>query len=248
MAPQSTASPDIRPTELLMLGLSLYVLAALTAEAFLPLSADTREVLRYVDTGVCCIFLTDFFVSLFRAKNKREFLKWGWIDFVSSIPMLDFTRAGRAVRVFRVLRILRGVRSIKMLSTFILRRRAEAAFSAAALISILLVIFSSVAILEMERGQEGANIQGPADAIWWSYVTITTVGYGDRYPVTTGGRIIAAFLMTAGVGLFGTFTGFVASWFLASGQKEENAELAAIREQLEDLNESVQADVPAGAP
>ena len=58
-------------------------------------------------------------------------------------------------------------------------------------------------------------------AIWWSYVTITTVGYGDKYPVTTEGRIIAMFLMTAGVGLFGTFTAYIASLFVSDNKKEE---------------------------
>ena len=232
----------LRPFELFMLGLSVYVLISLAATAFLPLNPSTREILEYVDTVICFIFLTDFFVSLARAKDKRAFLKWGWIDFVSSIPMLDVGRAGRAVRVFRILRVLRGVRSLKALSAFLLRRRAEAAFSVAALISILLVIVSSIAILELESGQEGANIQGPADALWWSYVTITTVGYGDRYPVTIGGRVIAAFLMTAGVGLFGTFTGFVASWFLSPDQREQSAELADIRDQLEAISTAVQQD------
>ncbi|MDX2322088.1 MAG: potassium channel family protein, partial [Moritella sp.] len=67
--------------------------------------------------------------------------------------------------------------------------------------------------------QEGSNINTGIDALWWAFVTITTVGYGDYYPVTTGGRIIAALLMTAGVGLFGTFTGFISSWFVDGGEK-----------------------------
>ena len=60
-----------------------------------------------------------------------------------------------------------------------------------------------------------ANIKGPEDAVWWAFVTMTTVGYGDRFPVTTEGRLAGALLMVAGVGLFGTFSGFIASWFLA---------------------------------
>ena len=66
-----------------------------------------------------------------------------------------------------------------------------------------------------------ANIKGVEDAIWWAFVTITTVGYGDRFPVTSEGRLIGALLMTAGVGLFGTFSGFVASWFLAPQKPRE---------------------------
>jgi voltage-gated potassium channel len=81
----------------------------------------------------------------------------------------------------------------------------------------LLIIFSSIAILQVEK-DPASNIKSAEDAIWWAYVTITTVGYGDKYPVTTEGRVIAAVLMTAGVGLFGTFTAYVASWFVAEKQ------------------------------
>jgi voltage-gated potassium channel len=85
----------------------------------------------------------------------------------------------------------------------------------------LLVIFSALAILQVET-DPNSNIKTAEDAIWWSYVTVTTVGYGDKFPVTTEGRIIASVLMTAGVGLFGTFTAFVSSWFLAEKKEEES--------------------------
>jgi voltage-gated potassium channel len=85
-----------------------------------------------------------------------------------------------------------------------------------------MVIFSSVAILQVENAPN-SNIRTAEDALWWAYVTITTVGYGDKYPVTTEGRIIAAVLMTVGAGLVGTFTGFAASWFV-EGRLEEQEE------------------------
>lgn len=111
---------------------------------------------------------------------------------------------------------------------------------AVAIVSFLLVIFSSIAILQVERHPD-ANIQTPEQALWWAFVTITTVRYGDKFPVTTEGRIIAAVLMIGGVVIFGTFTGFVASWFLSPGEENENAlvevrrELAAIRMELDGL-------------
>jgi voltage-gated potassium channel len=86
-----------------------------------------------------------------------------------------------------------------------------------------MVIFSSIAILQVEHAPN-SNIKTAEDALWWSYVTITTVGYGDKYPVTTEGRIIAVFLMTIGVGLFGTFTAFLASWFIEETKKEHRKE------------------------
>ena len=82
-------------------------------------------------------------------------------------------------------------------------------------VSILLVVFASVAVLQFEPLAENSNIRSPQDALWWAYVTITTVGYGDRFPVTPEGRLIGGALMTAGVGLFGTFTAATAAWFIS---------------------------------
>ena len=117
------------------------------------------------------------------------------------------------LRLVRLLRILRAFRSTKHLVQHIFRRRTQGALTAAAIIAVLMIIFSSIAILQVEQ-DANSNIKTAEDAVWWAYVTITTVGYGDKYPVTTEGRIIAALLMTVGVGLFGTFTAYLASWFV----------------------------------
>lgn len=93
------------------------------------------------------------------------------------------------------------------------KNKAEGAFTSVSVVAVLFIIFSSIAILQVEDDPE-SNIKTAEDALWWAYTTVTTTGYGDKYPVTTEGRIVAALLMTAGVGLFGTFTAFVASWFV----------------------------------
>lgn len=95
----------------------------------------------------------------------------------------------------------------------IFRNRAQGAFTSVSIIALLLLIFSSIAILQVEDSPN-SNIKTAEDALWWAYATITTVGYGDKFPVTTEGRLVASILMTAGVGLFGTFTAYVASWFV----------------------------------
>lgn len=221
------------PYQLFVLALSLFVLVALAIRLVADLTPETRTILDYADLGVCVLFLGDFVLSLVRAPDKRAYLlRWGWIDLASSIPVLDQLRWGRAARALRVLRVLRGVRASKILSTFILQRRSESAFLAVALLSIVFVVLGSIAVLHFEDGAE-ANIENAEDALWWAVVTITTVGYGDRYPVTTEGRLIAVGLMIAGVGLFGTFTGFVASWFLEAPAARREGELEEIRAELE---------------
>ncbi len=233
--------PDAQSTsslyQLFMLALCVLVLISLAVETIWQLDADTRIILFWADTFVCLIFLGDFAASLMRASNrKRYFLTWGWVDLLSSIPAVGYVRWGRAARAVRILRVLRGVRSVRVLGGFILQRRAQGALLAATLASLLMLVFASIAILQLERGT-GANIVDAEDALWWSFVTITTVGYGDTFPTSPEGRLLAALLMATGVGLFGTFTAFVASWFLSPGEEEQEEELEAIRKELAEIRE-----------
>lgn len=192
--------------------LSIYVLGALIIDTVFVLPKEISVLLNYIDNTICAFFFFEFCIRFFNAENKFEFMKWGWIDLLSSLPMVGFLRAGRLLRLIRLLRIIRAFRSTKTLVNHIFANKAQGTFTSMAVISILLVIFSAIGILQVET-DPNSNIKTAEDAIWWAYVTITTVGYGDKFPVTTEGRIIAAILMTAGVGLFGTFTAFVASWF-----------------------------------
>lgn len=229
----SSTVPNPQPYQLFMLLLCLFALGILIAQSFFSLEPTTRSIFDYADNFVCIIFLIDFVVSLFRAPKKwTYFFTWGWIDLASSIPMFDPLRWGRVARITRIFRLIRGVRATRILAAFILERRSEDAFLAAALISLLLVVFSSVAILHVEIDAEGNNIKTAEDALWWAFATITTVGYGDRYPVTTEGRFVGVLLMAAGVGLIGTFSGSVAAWFLEPAAKNKDIELEDMRQEL----------------
>jgi len=222
--------------EIIILFLSTYVLAVLLVEVIFSeyLTADARYIISVMDTVISFIFLADFFYRFYNAENKVTFMKWGWIDFISSIPLVDSLRWGRAIRVFRVLRTLRGLRAVKVIVDFALRYRARSAFGSVVVISIILLTWSSVAILAVEVSDD-SNIKNAHDALWWSFVTITTVGYGDFYPVTFEGRVIAVILMVAGVGLFGTFTGFVTSWFLEDDLAEEKEQTVTLHEIQQEL-------------
>jgi voltage-gated potassium channel len=227
--------------ELFMLALCVLALAGIVVQHAFLLDPEIELVLDYADALICFGFAIDFVVTLWGAPNRWKYLvTWGWLDLLSSIPTLDLARWGRLSRMARIARILRGLRATRLLTSAILRKRSQSTFAAAALLAVILVIASSTAILHYETGPE-SNIHTADDAIWWAFATITTVGYGDRYPVTAEGRIVAAILMTAGVGLFGAFSAALAAWFLIPEDEATDVEIAALREEIALLRKAVEA-------
>lgn len=199
--------------------LTAYLIGALLVDLFFKLPPEVSHMLAMIDDIICVFFLVEFGISFYVARNKLKFMKWGWIDLLSSIPVYHFLQAGPVLAVVRLLRILRAYRSIRILIKYVFRNKIKGTFQTAALFAVLCIIFSSIAILQVEHAPK-SNIKTAEDALWWSLVTITSVGYGDLYPVTSLGRLIGAALIVIGVALFGIFTGYVASWFTHIGLHE----------------------------
>lgn len=218
MDTQINQEEKLSPFNLIILVLSVYILGSFLIDTFCKLTNETSRLLTFIDNIICFVFLIDFIIRFKNATNKLHFMRWGWIDLISIIPVIDYFRMGRLLRLIRLLRILRAFRSTKKIISHIFRNKAQGTFTMVSIIAIMLIIFSSIAILQVEK-EPTSNIKTAEDAIWWSYVTITTVGYGDKFPVTTEGRIIAVILMTGGVGLFGTFTAYASSWFMIESKK-----------------------------
>ncbi len=193
--------------------LSVYALGALVVDSFVSLEQETSKIIILFDHLLCIIFFFEFLNNYRLAPNKAEFMRWGWIDLLSCIPLVGVLRTGRIFRLIRIFRVIRAFKSSKHLIETIFKNRVEGTLSSVFVLAFLILVFSSISILQVEDAPN-SNIKTAEDAIWWSYSTITTVGYGDIYPVTTEGRIIAMILMTVGVGLFGTFTAIVASKFV----------------------------------
>lgn len=218
----NSSQPKLELFDLVVTVLSIYVLGALALDTFTTLDQEVSKLINSFDYLICAVFFFEFWYRLFTAENKWEYLKWGWIDLLSSIPMIDAFRTARIFRIVRVIRIIKAYRSVQQLLTFLFHNRVKGTFASAILTAVLMLIFSAIAILKVETSPE-SNIKTAEDAIWWAFVTITTVGYGDKYPVTTEGRIVAAILMTVGVGLFGTFTAYVSSWFVQGNRLQQHA-------------------------
>jgi voltage-gated potassium channel len=241
-----TSRPGVGPYEFFMLCLCAWALLSLATSTFLRIPDSTATILTYADYAVCGVFFLDFLKSLLRAPNRLKYLvSWGWIDLLSSIPSVGTLRWGRAARVMRILRVIRGLRAARVIAHFLANKRAESAFLASILLTLLVVVCASIAILQFEP-MGGGNIHTAEDALWWAVSTMTTVGYGDAYPVTPEGRLVAVFLMAAGVGLFGTLSGLVAAWFLSPAAQDQESELDEIRALLIDLRSTARAPLRPG--
>jgi voltage-gated potassium channel Kch len=199
--------------ELFILTLSLVSLGNIVL-LVVPLDDDAKRVVLIVDGVLCLAFVADFLLRLRRADSKRGYLGrgGGWLDLIGSLPF-------PALRIARIPRVVRAVHRIRehggrRLWRDFVRERAQGAMYVVLLLVVLVLEFASIGILAAERDAPDANIVTASDALWWGYVTITTVGYGDLYPVTNEGRLVGIVLLTIGVGLFGTFTAFVANVFL----------------------------------
>ena len=231
---------DLATRDLIVLVLSVFVLILLAIDVFLPVDEATRDILYAADTIVCVFFLSDFFIGLYRAKHKTIYLKRNWIDLVSSIPMVPYVRLGRLFRVLRLFRLLRAYRSSHRLMQYLLVHRQSSTFVAAIALTFMVVVLSSVSMLEVEKLTE-SNIKTAGDAVWWSLTTMTTVGYGDKFPVSTPGRVIALFPMLCGIGIFGLITSVIAAWFLKPAEEEQSREMEEVLVRLERMEKLLES-------
>lgn len=214
------APRELGPFQLALFVLSAMLLLGLAAEMLLPVPREITRLILYIDFAICIILLIDFIARFTAAESKLQFMKWGWIDLVASIPMVETLRWGRLFRIIRVIRLLVAFRSVRRYLGVLFGNRREAGLASLFVFTIAVVSFASAGILLVETSPE-SNIHTAEDALWWAMTTITTVGYGDRFPVTNAGRMIASLMMMCGIGLFGSLSGVAASFFIGNGEPKK---------------------------
>ncbi|CAM3425304.1 potassium channel family protein [Stackebrandtia soli] len=205
--------------------LTVLALVFLVAYAVPILAPDiptwAKFVAGTVDVVVWVIFVVDYVARIVIADDRLLFVRKNLLDtFLVLIPPL------RPLRLIRVTSLL--IEALWRRT----RHRAQARLTVFVIGSTAMVLFlAALAVLDAERGQEGAQIETFGDSLWWALVTVTTVGYGDLSPVTTAGRVIAVALMASGIGLIGFITGAVTSWVIdkvSSLADEEKADVATV--------------------
>ena len=222
-------------------------------ETFFSLPPDTLSRFILIDRYACAIFMIDVLVRWRRMGWSRKYWKWGWVDVLASIPLDVAFRALQAIRIYRFVRLARIIYKFKGVTSGTTLNEKILAMPGIALVMIL---FSTTLIVEVERKSPEALIKSGGDAVWWALSTVTTVGYGDIYPVTTEGRFIAAGLMMVGIALFGSISAFVTSKIILPREERDHEgelrEIRALHKEIKELrqtliehnNASKKAEVP----
>jgi len=184
-----------------------------------------RSACRIAGYVIWAIFVADYLVRIRLARDRSRYVFRHVPDLmVVALPVL---------RPLRLLRLVMLLRMVNRSATDSLRGRVAVYVAGAA---VLLVFTASLAELDAERHHAHANITGFGDAWWWAMTTVTTVGYGDRYPVTTQGRIVAVGLMLGGIALIGVITAALASWLIERVRDVEQDAQAATRHDIAELS------------
>ena len=234
----------ITPFSLFMIFLNLVavIVAALTF-SLSNLPENVRSLMIQIDTMMSIILFSDFawrFFQLEKSDRKRFWLPWGIIDLLGCMPAFPVFRF---FRIFRLIRLFQGMREIGARQIFAQVRDQMAAsyLWGATTLAIPLVLISGWWIQRVEADSCAADVSGAicsfGDGVWWAFVTVTTVGYGDRFPVSGSGRLLAGILMTIGVVVFGLFTSYLATTFLKEEYDQIDQELAAVKQELAEIKE-----------
>jgi voltage-gated potassium channel len=221
-----------------MMVLALVMIPLIVVPLVADLSPATERAFLAVDYLLWAIFAAEYAIKLYLAPNRRRFVAHHVPDLIIVlVPMLRPLRVLRSVRLLRLLRLAllgsfaaKGLREVRE----VLRRRG---LSWVLLIVLVLNLVAAAAVLEFERSNAQANIGSYPDALWWAVTTITTVGYGDRFPMSPAGRGVAVVLMIAGIAMFGVITASIAAYFVEQRAEQDVTDrLDRIMERLEDLS------------
>ena len=184
-----------------------------------------------IEYGLTAIFLLEFGTRFAAARDRRRYLAGHWIDLLALIPTVRGVRFLRLIRLLRLIRAFAGVyRALRSIERFATHRRLIGLF-----VAWLTVAVICSATLYLAEVGINPNIDDPLDALWWGVVTLTTVGYGDVFPITPEGRLAGGALMILGITLFAAITGTITSLLVAAQGTSDESPAGRLR-QLDQLH------------
>lgn len=197
--------------DFVILVFSIFSLALLPIQMLYRGQEDVLQIVDCADYVLCSFFFADFVKQFIQAKGARlAYMKYGWIDLLSSIP-IQGAQFGRVFRILRILKVIRQVSKLSDITEGIFRNPTAGAFAVTSVLAVSTIFMSAFLVLEAECNAAGAKILNAGDALWWAVTTVTTVGYGDVYPVTTAGRYVGVVTMFVGIAVAGSLTATMAS-------------------------------------
>jgi voltage-gated potassium channel Kch len=249
---RSTADPGLQSTivartvyQMFMVTITLLMLVIMVLYYLAPLPETVRQVLYILDSLLCPILLYDFLAHVYYAPNRLKYLlTLGWLDLLGALPGLPALRLVRIPGLIVTLRQLRDATPAE--SRQVARQRlAESTLLFVTLVVIVVVTAGSILIVLIEAPVDSANIKTGSDAVWWSIVTVATVGYGDRFPVTDAGRLIGTLMIVMGVSLFSVLTSYIATQFMARRKGSGPGEIDLLRRDLSQQIEGLRGQAAA---
>lgn len=214
-------------------GLIVVSLVTFSIETLPDLSEAVRRLLRNAEIFTVLVFTAEYLLRLYVADRKLSFIFsfFGLVDLLAILPFYVSTgidlrsiRAIRLFRIFRVLKVVRYSRAIRRFHRALLIAKEE--FVLFSLVAVLLLFLSAVGIYYFENKVQPDVFSSVFHSLWWSLCTLTTVGYGDVYPVTVGGKIFTFFVLATGLGIIAVPPGLVASALTKAREMEDNESTA----------------------
>src|SRR5579862_3505719 len=191
----------------------------------------TQPGLEIIELALTSLFVLEFVTRLVAAHDRRQYLRGHWIDLVALAPPV---RAARVLRLLRLLRLVRSFAGIYRASMHVGGLARHRGFAWLIVAWLAVMVICSIALYAAEHGINKA-IDSPFDALWWGVVTLSTVGYGDVYPITPEGKLAAMVLMLLGIGLFSAITATATSYLISTGRPPDDSKAGRVVDELERL-------------
>lgn len=191
---------NLSPVEMVVLSMTVFVVFSLVLQESITINPEMGRLLSWMDNVCCVVFLSEWIYRFVHAEKKRSFVLRNFIDLIASIPF-GWLPGLKALRLMRLVQVIRIAGSVNRFATYCRHNSIQTARFAFFILFTLLMMTGPVLILFFEY--DSGSINTAENALWWTYCTVTTIGYGDLYPVTTGGRIFTVFVSLGGIGMFG---------------------------------------------
>lgn len=209
-------------------GLILVSVVTFSIETLPNLSPQTRIILQSIEWFSVIVFTLEYVLRIYVSRHRTKFIFsfFGIIDLLAILPFylsfgvdLRSLRALRFLRLFRILKLARYNRALNHFSRAIKSAKEEILLFI--FITLILIYFSAVGIYYFENEAQPQHFSSIFDSLWWAIITLTTVGYGDVYPITVGGKVFTFFILMIGLGIVAIPTGIISSALTKSVDKKE---------------------------